>query len=153
MDESWGQNPSLRYFFFSLPPPTLLAEYLSLSDEEERVGKRIEAKGCRLLKKKKKRKNPFGLKHCHLFSLFPPLFSRQRAIINALLSPSSLGGKSWGKREGEKERKIEKKPRNPIESSMTTEIIRYVELSPVVILLFTLVRGNNNREGREGKGG
>lgn len=41
--------------FFS-PSPSRLAEYLSLSDEEERVGKRIEAEGCRSLIKEKREK-------------------------------------------------------------------------------------------------
>lgn len=75
MDESWGQNPSLRRVIFFSPSPSRLAEYLSLSDEEERVGKRIEAEGVgRLLKKKEKK--PFGLKHRHLFS--PPLLATTR---------------------------------------------------------------------------
>lgn len=46
------------FFFLPSLPPSLLAEYLSLSDEEERVGKRIEAEGCRSLIKEKGKKKP-----------------------------------------------------------------------------------------------
>lgn len=138
MDESWGQNPSLRRVIFFSPSPSRLAEYLSLSDEEERVGKRIEAEGCRSLIKEKREKNPLAL---NTATFSPLLFSRQRAIINAVLSSSSSlrrGKKSWGKRKGEKSNRdsIEFARIDDDDDAGNNSIYR----SCVIINVFTLAR-------------
>lgn len=151
MDESWGQNPSLRRVIFFSPSPSRLAEYLSLSDEEERVGKRIEAEGCRSLIKEKREKNPLAL---NTATFSPLLFSRQRAIINALLSSSSSlrrGKKSRGKRKGEKSNRdsIELARIDDDDDAGNNSIYR----SCVIINVFTLARGNNSRGRGEGEFG